>query len=140
MRISSYAVARPAYYDRNAASVTAEYVGTVGPHAGTNRFTYTVASGKKLITEFAYSSMYRATVAAPVGQYSAIVFAQVGANTPRFAYIDSVKNTVDATQQTTTAGAITIYAGESLNGYTSDASTGGTVSYILQAKGTLFDA
>jgi len=140
MRVSSYAVARPAYYDRNSASNTQEYVATVAPHAGTNRFSYTVASGKKMQLEFALAAMYRATAAAAVGQYSAIVFVQVGTNTPRIAYIDSVKNTVDKTEQTTSLGSVTIYAGESLSGYTSDGSTGGTVQYVIQAKATLYDA
>jgi hypothetical protein len=136
MRVSSFAVARPAYYDRNAASNYNVYNATVGPHNFTERFLYTVAAGKKLLVEIANVEMNRLTVATVSGSYYARITGGSG-------YINTILDnatTVNASKVNIVAGAVTIYAGESVGGYTSDGSTGGTVAFYIFTKGTLFDA
>ena len=49
MKITSYAVARPQYYDRGAVSTFFSYAATLSQHAATTRWTTTVAAGKKLL-------------------------------------------------------------------------------------------
>lgn len=139
MRISSYAVARPAYYDRNATSIADGYFADVGPHANTVRFTRTVAAGKKLIVEFANSSIIRTTVAAPVGSYSSYINVQSTSGL-RLTDIFSRDNTQYVYIRQATPVSVTIYAGESYTGETSDASTGGTITYLHQIKSTQYDA
>lgn len=139
MRLSSLAAARPAYYDRNATSVADGYFADVGPHATTVRFTRTVAAGKKLVVEFANSSVLRTTVAAPVGTYVAYINVQSTTGL-RLTDIFSRDNTLYFSTRQATPASVTIYAGEQYTGETYDLSTGGTITYLHQIKGTQYDA
>jgi hypothetical protein len=141
MRVSSYAVSRPAYYDRNASSVSAETVVTAGPHGGTVRFTYTVAAGKKLFLENGRVSIQRQTAAAVAGAYNNGTYIKTGGNNPQYALVESKDNAVQpAATVSIVTGQATIYASEVLECQTSDVSTGGTVYFISSYKATLFDA
>ena len=55
MKITSYAVARPQYYDRNAVSTFFSGGGTYAQHATTTRWTTTVAAGKKMLNAISSS-------------------------------------------------------------------------------------
>lgn len=136
MRISSYAVARPAYYDRNATSSYASYDAPVGPHGNTTRWTITVAVGKKLLVEQATTQVYRTTAATVVmGCGSQIWY--VG---QIFQTSSSSSNSVGLLDKTNLMTGVTLYAGETMYGNTYDGSTGGTVTFTVNYKGTLFDA
>lgn len=136
MRISSYAVARPAYYDRNATSSYATYDVILAPATNTTRWTTTVAAGKKLLVEQAISQVYRITAATVVGNYGAQIW-HVG---QLFHTSSSSSNSVGLQYQTQTTGGVTLYAGETMYAVTYDTSTGGTVSMLMNYKGTLYDA
>ena len=136
MKVSSYAVARPAYYDRSAASATAYYAADVAPHLGTIRWTATVAAGKKQFVEFSRTSVYRTTAATTAGLYeSSISIAGISLTS-------SVATSVASgtSQALTVTGAITLYAGDSILAQTYDASVGGTVFFIAGYRATEFAA
>ena len=136
MRISSYAVARPAYYDRNAASVSGNYGATVGPHAATTRFTYTVPSGKKCVVEAVYAHILRQTAATALG----IVQLYSGTNTVRSVNLAAYNNTVYSYYPDKATTQLTVYGGASFTAVSADAGTGGTNEIIIQFNGTEFDA
>ena len=136
MKVSSYAVARPAFYDRGAASNYNVFDNSAGPHGFTTRFTYTVPASTKLLIEVSAIEVTRLTVATVVARHYGRIFAGG-------LYINVVStknNTADITSYLALPGAITVYAAETVVGYTSDDSTGGTVYYNLATKGTLFNA
>ena len=141
MTVTSYAVARPAYYDRNATSYIGAYVvGGVAPHAATTRTTTTVAAGKKLLVESLTMYVNRDSVAAPVG--TVFILPQVQAS-PSNLYLTRLLHTSNVANSTTSAAAttqFTIYAGETFFVDSLDTSTGGSITYVVGAKGTTFDA
>jgi hypothetical protein len=141
MRVSSFAVARPAYYDRNASSLSAQYSGVVAPHGGTVRFTVTVAAGKKLFLESGHVYISRQTAATVVGNFDVVIYVNTGGNNPRYLYVASKDNTVQpAPTFATITGTTTLYTGEVLESQTADGSTGGLVQFISMYKATSFDA
>ena len=140
MKVTSYAVARPAYYDRNSSSSVQTYLDQVSPHGVTTRWTTTVAAGKKLAVEVTVMRNLRLSAAAPVGVQGSELTITSGAsllvmlsnrqtdNTLNVAYV--VQNTVN----------YTLFASESIKAESFDLSTGGVVQYALTLKGTSFDA
>ena len=140
MKLGSLASARSAYYDRNATSVFQSYLATVGPHAGTQRWSYTVASGKKLQLEIAGTRIYRITAAAPVSWTQADISIVSGATTAILSEKYVFDNSLTVVYDDIRAMAVTVYASESIAANTIDVGTGGSVQYWLSAKGTLYDA
>lgn len=140
MRVSSFAVARPALYDRNAQSVINFYYAAVGPHAAVSRFSYTVAAGKKLNIEVQFARLSRTVAATVAGQYHAEMSISTGASTILTTSIHTTDNLTTGQVSAFGAPPITVYASESASGITYDTSTGGTVEYYVGHKATLFDA
>lgn len=141
MRISSYAVARPAYYDRNATNTWNAYVaGTVAPHGGTTRWTVTIASGKKAIIETANVLMWRDAASTVIGASFGLLRLTSGATLGDIANAVLYTTTVYVTATQLVSGGITLYASDVLSAITQDNSTGGSIYYNLIAKGTIFDA
>ena len=136
MKITSYAVARPAYYDRSAASAIAYYAANVAPHAATIRWTSTVAAGKKQFVEFARTSIYRTALATTAGLYSSdILIAGISLTSSVGTSV-----VVGASVALTITGAITLYAGDSILAGTEDGSIGGQVFFIAGYRATEFAA
>lgn len=136
MRVASLGVARPAYYDRNATASTSSYSGNPAPAADVTRWSVTVASGKKILVESSYCSVTRTTAPTTGGLYYSTVFCSG-------IVINSISDTstvVGTTQSRIVTGMITAYPGDVMYGLTSDLSTGGTVFFNVQYKGTQFDA
>ena len=136
MKVTSYAVARPAYYDRNSATSFQAYDNTVSPHNYTVRWTTTVAAGKKLLVESSYTEVSRSTTATIAGIYYGRI--SVGS-----VYINSVissSNVLNAVAVVPLVSAVTVYAAEAIVGATSDQSTGGTLYFNVAYKGTLYDS
>jgi hypothetical protein len=141
MRISSYAVARPAYYDRNATSGLSTYGAVnIGPHAETVRFTVTVGSGRKAFIEQARFTCLRITAAAVVNATTMIFRNTSGASSVDLIYETKWVTTVGDELTQGTTGTSTLYAGETLDARTSDLCTGGAWNYYLNCKYTTFDA
>jgi hypothetical protein len=140
MRVSSYAVARPNYYDRNATGSYQTYAATLGPAGLTTRWTITVASGKKGLIEYARAFCDRRSVATVAGQFSSWLQITSGATTGTLLFSNSFSNTLYTQVNLNLASAITLYAGETFFYQTYDDSTGGTIAYQGDSKVTLFDA
>ncbi len=141
MRISSYAVARPAYYDRNATAYAQAYdLSLVAPHVLTIRFTTTVAAGKKLLLEHLSSTMIRQSVAAPVGDVYIAPSVTTGASTYPITRTYSNANVAGTTTYSQVVSGVTLYPSDVFTVSTFDGSTGGTMWYTIGAKGTTYDA
>ena len=141
MRISSYAVARPAYYDRNATSTLQSYSSIDAPVVQTTRWTTTVAAGTKLLIEMANGRLTTVTAATVKSIYDyGAIYITSGATTISMVDIALDTNTVGAYRQQLITQGPTIYAGETVFAATAAASTGGTIQYVLQIKGTTYTA
>jgi hypothetical protein len=141
MKVTSYAVARPAYYDRGAASINKAYGASgIAPHVNTTRFTYTVPAGRKCVVENICVSIYREGVASPIGQVFGYVVLFDGSTYCNLVNLYTAANTVGATSTNIVGNGATVYAGEQIIGGTWDLGTGGTNDFRLNAKGTEYNA
>ena len=144
MRVSSLGVARPAYYDRNATTSQSTYAtvgtGAIGPHANTQRFSYTVPAGKLAYVENMFAWAGRATAPTVTGDIAAFHQFVTTDTTSGVQWYDLINSAPVGTKTSailTSSGMLG--PGDIARAYTSDASTGGTVNYILNAKYTVFD-
>lgn len=142
MRVSSFAVARPAYYDRNAASSILGYSADIAPHGATTRATYTGAAGKKTYVEYALSACRTSNVGTVSGRRFGIIrITDATTATCDIARVDGASSLVANTVVSDKCqGMPTIYAGETVTMITTDGTTGGTIDWVLNAKMTTFDA
>jgi len=140
MKVTSYAVARPAYYDRNAIAAISSYGAVVAPAYYVTRWTRTIAAGKKAYIEVATSVINRATVASVAATQEGFFTLTSGASTIDLVSTQSLSNTVGVLTEKSLSIPVTLYAGETLDGKTNDQSTGGTVYLQVAAKFTIFDA
>ena len=140
MKVTSYAVARPAYYDRGASSIVQNYSASVAPHGNTVRWTTTCAAGKKINIELVNVRIVQDTVATvKVANYCA-VYITSGVTTFSLADLLNPSNTVGLPVYFQMSGVPTLYAGESAAAATGDGSTGGTSQYLVAMKATSYDA
>ena len=142
MKVSSFAVARPAPYDRNASSVITADSTSYAPHTATVRGTYTVAAGKKLFVEVATTLLKIDAAPTVSGLASSLVrVTNAGAS-----FIDISRSDIQTSAVVSTvtynsvSGQTTIYATETVTLITVNLSTGGFVLHATGIKATLFDA
>ena len=141
MKITSYAVARPAQYDRNASSNIQGDAAIYAPHGVTSRWTSTVPSGFKLFLEACSVSQQNITAPTVAAQASIIIRITSGV-----LFMDPIRLDILTSAVTTSIfsnqvfGQVTLYAGETMNVFTLNSSTGGTVLMASGAKGTQFAA
>ena len=141
MKLGSLASARPAYYDRNAASLALSYdQAGIAPHAVTTRVTTTVAAGRKTLVESLCLIIVRDAVATVVGNQFLLTYTQSGAIGINIQQAIQRSNTLSSTTAIATAYGITVYAGEQFRVDSADSSTGGSATYTVGVKGTTFDA
>lgn len=141
MRVGSFAVARPSYYDRNATTSIASYGGDTAPHAPTTRFTTTIAAGKKMLVEV--TEVYTFTTTAPVtaGRGYSQIQVTSGGNVVCIGRIDQIQSaTVNALSNLVLPQSVTVYAGETVTGSTYNGSIGGTLFHNVAYKATMYDA
>ena len=141
MRVSSYAVARPQYYDRNATTKNLAYgAAAIAPHLNTTRFTYTVPSGRKCFVESLSVSSYRDSAATVAGQQLLNIVVYDGVTYCNLISLYYATTTVGAVQTQILGNNATVYAGHVILGATWDLGTGGTQDLRLSAKGSEYDA
>jgi len=141
MRVSSFAVARPAYYDRNATTGVFSYdAANIAPHSLTTRWTTTVAAGKKAFVESGTARLIRYTAATLAGQANVQIQVTSGATQIDLFNCFLYSNTVNTLVTGSVPTQVTLYAGETLAATTADASTGGTTYIGMFGKTTTFDA
>ena len=136
MKVTSYAVGRPAYYDRQSSSTVILYSGTLAPHSLTTRVTSTIPAAQKYMVEFANGYTGRVTAFTVTGNSGVLV------------YVTGVSLiNIYGTLATTTASTVAqqavnmvVVGGEVIYGATQDSSIGGTVFYDLNIKSTAFTA
>ena len=142
MRISSYAVARPAYYDRNSAAASVAYAaGSVAPHADTVRATATIAAGKKAFIDGTSLASARITAATTLGLgYIYASYTPSGGSATIYLLSPQYNNTIGAIVNPILGGSIIINSGDAISIGTNDSSTGGTISYYMYLRYMTFDA
>jgi len=141
MRVGSFAVARPAYYDRNATSTLQSYGADLAPHTTTTRFTTTVAAGTKLIVEVAQAFTMTTSAATTAGRGFSQVQVTSGGTSVDLARVDQIQlSTSQAATQQLIPLSLTVYAGETVTGVTFNGSTGGTLFHVAAFKGTTYSA
>ena len=141
MKVTSYAVARPAYYDRNATTSFNAYNQLITPAGLTTRFTYTVPAGKKLQLEAVGVTITTQTLATVAGRNIILVAITSGVDTADLSRIDATNTNVVASYRFDIKGLVlTLFAGETIYAQTLDGSTGGSQYFAAFNKGSIFDA
>jgi hypothetical protein len=142
MRTGQPIIGRPAWHDRN--PITTLYVYSaagVAPHTTTPRWTYTVPSGKKAMIEFLHVRILRSAAATTAGKVTAAIsITPSGGPSADIMVANILTNNVGDREALVSGATLTLLAGDKIAGYTSDASTGGTIDYVLACKATEFDA
>ena len=127
MRVSSYAVARPAPIDRNPATYVYFYgAAATAPSAQTQQLTYTVPAGKRATVQSAFAYLARVTAATANGRPNIIVTVNFGAGNQPFIYTGIRANTVGDKDTINITNGGTFVAGSIIRAYDQDDSTGGT--------------
>jgi len=140
MKVSSFAVARPAYYDRNATATYSTYNSSgIAPHTYTVRWTYTVPAGKKAIMETATILISTQVVATVNGSREAYIRV-TSPSSATIIYLGNTTNTALAFTFIAAPTQPTFYAADAITGNTFDSGTGGQVYYDINGKFTAYDA
>ena len=141
MKITSYAVARPQYYDRNAVSTFFSGGGTYGTHVNTTRWTTTVAAGQKLLIEQGEVFCLTIAAAAVPRRIAAKATITDGTYLTSFASQDGRQSASTTTpDEKIVYPSITVYTGETVYGTTFNESLTGTVFMFVGMKGTTFQS
>jgi len=141
MRVGSFAVARPSPIDRNATITVNQYSNAnLSPAATTERWTQTVAAGKKAQISTIMTSIIRCTAATIADwAYVQVSVNTSGSNDP-ICIAQFGHNVVGYGDGHMTGEAGTYAAGAIIKGYTSDASTGGSTRIFVGATVMVYDA
>jgi hypothetical protein len=142
MRTGQPIIGRPAWYDRNPVQKVNNYNATlVTPHSITERWSYTVPSGKKAMVEILEAEVLRAQAASTVGLAEALIALTPSGGSEKSVLCARIfDNTVAARSTQAIGSALLLLADDKLTGKTVDTSTGGSCDYYLAYKITEFDA
>lgn len=136
MRLGNPATQRPAFYDRAPLPQTINSTAEgIGPHAQTQRAIYTTPGTKKAVVVSVFLQITRQTVAAPKGRPKAILNVAGVIQ----AQLQLTENVVDATIAAAWSPAYVLAQSETIQLFTSDTSTGGTLDYGTYAGIEEFD-
>jgi hypothetical protein len=142
MRTGQPIIGRPAWYDRNAITrINGWQSNNTAPHSRTSRFSFTVPAGKKAFVEYASIYARRSTAASTAGLVQATIeITPSGGGIAVIAEAQLLTNNVGDADRMDVGQGITLNAGDKIEGYTVDASTGGAVNLLVACKITEFDA
>jgi len=142
MRVSSYAVARPAAADRNGLTTTQSYgPQVVAPHGGTVRWSFTVAAGKKVSVLYTQVFVQRTTAATVDGvNRPSIAVTPSGGSLATLVSLPKVTNTVDNSQNFAIPTSLSLNAGDYVEASSFDLATGGTLTLFLAMNLLTYDA
>src|SRR5688572_27707461 len=120
--ISNVGGARPTYVDRNPVNQSKVYnTAAVAPHGDTQRWVYTVPSGKKARINTVFTRWSRVTAGAPVGNVIAYIQQTPSGGSAGFVAVsEGAENTVRAAKTNALAGVGEFLAGDVLDGHTVD--------------------
>jgi len=135
-------VARPAWYDRNPVQKVYRLQELAqSPHTLTKKKEYVCPSGKKAMVEFLSLHICRVTAASSAGIVQAYWALQPsGESSTLFMACRMRKNNVGDSETVNAGTSLMLLAGDKLQLYTEDTSTGGTCDYVAGYKITEFDA
>ena len=140
MRVGSFAVARPAWYDRNPTEVSNSFTGSNGGFTNGNQFSYTVASGKLLYLDAMFAGIWCSVVATGNGtDQAAMIFTPSGGSATSLLDARLYIESAGATATQVFGGSVLIFPGGVIQGYAFNGQTGGTTAYELTYHGVLFD-
>ena len=142
MKVSSFAVARPVYYDRNSSTFGKSYeASAIAPHATTTRWSYTVPAGKAAYVEACGGMMWRDGIAT-VASLAQTVFNTVTSDTVTATVLQNrtYTNTGNDPVMFSLSQLAFLKAADVFGVNTFDGSTGGSFQYGMYAKFTQFDA
>lgn len=133
-------VSKATYYDRNARPSYHGFTGTSAPHGPTLRVAYTVPYPYAAFFEALFISIIVATAAGVPGYKTIFVtctnhFA-VTETMLTVTYLGNVVNDEHTNQQSTFG---IMFTGDTIDAYTYDNGTGGTVNYNIAIKGVEFE-
>ena len=142
MRVSSYAVARPAAFDRNPVQTVKSYASfSLAPAALTSRWSYTVPAGKRAVMTSGNIFVQRNTVATSVGQNQYEIYvAPVGVGATAFMQFYDSDNTLNRSLTLVISQGPLLNATDVVAAQTRDTSTGGSNNVSISATFTEFDA
>lgn len=131
---------RPQYYDRNATPQHKSYQASVAPHAGVQRWIYTVPTGRSAFVETIYMQIRR-TSAPGTAALSAIAvnYTPNGGTKAPITGVTQSSAVLDQTNPGTMTSFGLMSAGDAMNAETVDGSVGGTNEFTVTAKFTEFD-
>lgn len=139
MRISSYAVARPTYYDRAPLTRSSQYSSTLAPHAYTARFTVTIAAGYKAYVENAYCLVISYTAATAASDcYSGVGTITDDVASSYVANAQILGITTGLSSINSSSSVALLNPGNQFIGFTANLNTGGTILHTISVKYTLF--
>ena len=129
------------WYDRNPISIERSYYGDNLPHTSTQRWSYTVPSGKKAILEICFAVILRVSAAETADEVIGGIWIQPsGSSNVAIVYTTMLTNNVGDMDKTSLGQSLTLKAGDILQAITQDLGTGGLIRYRIAAKITEFDA
>ena len=142
MKVTSYAVARPAAFDRNPVQTVKSVTVYSDPPAGfTVRWTYTVPAGKRALITSGTINIQRYTVATVVGQLQyMLAISPLGSGRTGFMGFYDNDNTVNRALRATIGQGPLLNAADVVEALTADSCTGGTNNVWISATFTEFDA
>lgn len=141
MKVSSFAVARPAWYDRNPATTLLHYAGTIAPAGNTVRYTTTVAAGKLAYLDMLTLVQSRVSVVTSGNpdDYGRLYITPSGGASTMLLENNQGINTIGTGTSNVVASVGTLIAGDLLELYTNSGSVGGSVRISSSIKITTFD-
>lgn len=136
MRIVQTVPARPMYYDREVINQSIRFdASNISPHSITLRATYTVPSGKKAMLEFVTVGWRRISIASTPGSIWLYVQYIPSAGEGTYLYRNVfVTNDMSICVNDVVTNFGVMKEGDKIEFYTADNSSGGTCSYLFNAK------
>lgn len=140
MNIQYPAGVKREWFDRNGLVVHQYYIGSsVAPHAQSNRFTYSVPSGRLCMVMGATLNLWRRTAATTPDLWGAGLRLEHSGNYYYFCELMGNDNNLWVVKNQIFSCQVICYPNDILRGWTFDQSTGGTVDYELAIFAQEFD-
>ena len=142
MRTGNIGTARSAFYDRNPKSIFFSFSGNYNPHAVTNRGTYTVPVNRsaKIEVIHLYIARYPQLVTTLQFAYGLITYTPSGGAQQQLGVVFNEDQSAFSADRYAVSEGGTLMAGDKIDLWTFDGSTGGQCWYTLFVKLLEFDA
>lgn len=123
--------------DRNPTTVVRSYAaGGVAPHPETDRWTYTVPTGRRAAVTYAEADVFRDAAPSTLGVITVSIYYNNNLVLRSIVW----NNTVGARDFKLMTGLMVLNPGDTLRATTEDSSTGGSANYRISAMIVEFDA